>query len=289
MGALALAMMVAVEVSSPRALVELEQSLLAACSAGLRAGRCVSARDRTGPADAVAMVSWTEEGSALIEVGRAQPSGAEWLTRSVEFSPEDPPTERWRAVGFTIAVLIRDEGLEGGSTLVEPIPPAAPVTFHLRGGALTGSGLVRGAWRLGAGARLSAVFSSGWFVGGAAQLSGAWEADFGVTWLDLSLGGGLWWGEPRDAFSLRARVELLVENVAVEAELGGRAERANAWVPGVLTGADLLLAVADDWSVLARLDGFVLDGSTAIRAQGESLRTSAGAGLLIGVGAEYRF
>jgi hypothetical protein len=57
----------------------------------------------------------------------------------------------------------------------------------------------------------------------------------------------------------------------------------------VLTGADLLLAVADDWSVLARLDGFVLDGSTAIRAQGESLRTSAGAGLLIGVGAEYRF
>lgn len=288
MGALALAMLVAVEVSSPQAFVEFEQSLLSACSAGLRAGRCVSARDGADRADAVAMVSWTDGGSALIEVGRVQPSGAEWLTRSVEFSPGDPPAERWRAVGFTIALLVRDQDLNAGETAAKPTGPDAPVALHVRAGALTGSGLVQGSWRVGVGARLSALFSSGWFIGGAAQLSGAWEADLGVTWLDLSLGGGLWWGQ-WDGLELRARVELLVENVGVEVQLDGRVERANAWVPGVLTGADLLAAVADDWSLFAQVDGFVLDGSTAIRTAGQRLSASAGAGLLIGAGAEYRF
>jgi hypothetical protein len=109
-----------------------------------------------------------------------------------------------------------------------------------------------------------------------------------VRWLDLTLGVGLEL-EPWRDIGARLRLEAVLENVSALAERGTESKRASAWVPGVILGTDWLWRVDERWCLSARVDGFWLDGATAIDSAGERLGTSAGAGALLGLGAGYRF
>lgn len=297
---------VAVQIAPQPPAPELEERLLSACSTGLRA-RCVAARaQRAEPAQAVAVVAWTSATRVQIEVGLPGSEQPVWVSRALDFVRGDPEIERWRSIGFTIAVLADDERLWPRQDAEQPVMPAllplgptplqdtaAPVTgslpLQLDVRALGGAGLVGGALRLGAEVR-------GWFalaeslgLTSSVNYSVAGARALDVRWLDLTLGLGLESERLWHDVGARLRLEALLENVSALAERGSESERASAWVPGLVLGSDWLWRVSERWSLSVRVDGFWLDGATAIRSAGERLGTSAGAGVLLGVGAGCRF
>jgi hypothetical protein len=301
---------IAVQIAPGEPAPQLEEYLLRACSAGLERATCVSAASAGPSPRAIAVVSWTGPEHASIEVGLAssgeQPgSGAPaWLSRELDFAPGDPELERWRAVGFTIALLAGDSRFW---TLPEaPEPPAlasalqvpsvpvqslgedeAAVQFELR--ALTGAGLVGGPLRWGAELRLSVPLARTLFITTSADYALAREAPLDIRWFDVSLGLGLNAESLLPGVDGRLRLEALVENVAFSAKNGFLTDRTSAWVPGGVLGADLAWRVGEPWLLSVFMDLFVLDGSTSIASAGESLGASAGAGVLAGAGAGYRF
>jgi hypothetical protein len=295
---------VAVQVSPKDPAPVLEERLLSACSAGLKRARCVAAtrlqQDDAGEPRAVAVVSWDDPAHVTIEVGL----GAEqpvWLQREIGFTDRDPEFERWRAAGFTVALLVDDPRFWAESApatapqpvdLAPPVPaPAAPgapaVELDLR--ALSGAGLVSGAWRMGAEVRARVAFSDAFFATGAAEYALASQTDFDLRWFDAALGVGWYVPSFWSPLQSRLRLELLAENLAVTAQQASLTDRRNVWVPGVALGSDLLWPLGHGWGVSARLDGFWLDGSSVITDSGERVGVSAGAGILLGLGAGVQF
>jgi hypothetical protein len=114
--------------------------------------------------------SWDDAAHVSIEVGLGSEQPI-WLQRDLQFLDGDPDLERWRAAGFTVALLVDDPRFWS-----EPPPAAQPHDGRATGRArsrraanpwleadlkaLSGSGLVAGAWRLGAEARLRVPFSA---------------------------------------------------------------------------------------------------------------------------------
>jgi hypothetical protein len=280
---------VAVELTTTEASPALERSLLAACSAGLRRAECVPAGGATDKPAAVAMVSWSDPAHARVEVGVERPEGAEWRARELEFSPQDPADERWRAVGFTIALLV------GEKTFADAAPaeaaPAAGAFCSIDLKALTGTGLSDDGWRFGAELRvLLSVPSTPWFVGAAAHYARAPEPEPGVQlrWLDLALGGGLQTHALFPGVGGRARLELLLENVAASAERDGASASRAAWVPGLRLGGDVVWPSLGQWAVVGSADAFWLDGSTPVTIGGTQVAESAAAGVTFSLGVEAR-
>jgi hypothetical protein len=294
----------AARAGAARALPVLQERMLSACSAGLSRARCVSAHEVEAEAKAIAVVSWRSPEHVSIEVGLTDREAAVWVSRELDFSEADPAAERWRAVGFTIALLVDDPRFWSS---VEPEPePPPPVTAQVAehdvspavdgaGGlrvelrALTGAGLVSGPWRLGAELRSSVPLVGALFVTGRASYALAQETALDMRWFDVSLGVGLASQGLLPGIAGRVRLELLTENVAATVRLGELRDARNAWVPGALAGGDLFVSLAGPWSLSAGADVFWLDGSTVIQGAGQRLATSAGAGLLLGLGAGCAF
>lgn len=285
----------------------LEERLLSACSAGLKRARCVAATrlqpEDAGEPRAVAVVSWDDPAHVTIEVGLGTEQPV-WLQREIGFTERDPEFERWRAAGFTVALLVDDPRFWAESAPVpaeavaQPVdvapPPAPPPTsaapsIELDLRALSGAGLVSGAWRMGAEVRARVAFSDAFFATGAAEYALASETAVDVRWFDAALGVG--WYVPAfwSPLQSRLRLELLAENLAVTAQQASLTERRNVWVPGVALGTDLLWPLGSGWGVSARIDGFWLDGSSVITDAGERVAISAGAGILLGLGAGVQF
>jgi hypothetical protein len=273
--------------------------MLGACSAGLSRARCVSAgevhADADAKAKAIAVVSWRSPEHVTIEVGLTDSEEAVWVSRELDFIEADPAAERWRAVGFTIALLVDDPRFWAS---VEPEPVAADPTDHevtseaaVPGGArielraLTGAGLVSGGWRWGAELRSSIPFAGAFFVTGSARYALAHETSLDMRWFDVSLGVGLASPHLLPGVEGRLRLELLAENVAATMRVAELDDAQSAWVPGALAGGDLLVALGGPWALSMGADTFWLDGSTVIQGAGQRLATSAGAGVLFGVGA----
>jgi hypothetical protein len=306
---------VAVQIAPGAATPALAEQLIFACNAGLARARCVDAGDLPVPGPdsekprGIAMVSWDGAGRVSIEVGLANGDAPVWVSRELGFSDADPEAERWRAVGLTIA-LMADDPRFWAMPEPDPMPPApvlgqAPIDAsppsrddaaaragsgiiaELRG--VTGAGVVAGPWRWGAELRLAVPLASVFFVTGSANYALATDSSFDVRWFDATLGLGISAGPVFQDLGARFRLELLGENVAATVQRGAASARANAWVPGIAVGADLLWALGDRWLLSARLDAFWLDGSTAIVSAGQRLGASAGAGALVGLGAGYRF
>lgn len=301
---------VAVQISPRDPAPELEERLLSACSTGLRARCRAASAQPTEPAHAVAVVSWTSSTHVQIEVGLSGGTTPVWVSRELDFASGDPEIERWRSIGFTIAVLADDERLwtaerEASLAAEAPVVVAAPVAapspqdtsptpvarlpLQLDVRALGGAGLVGDAVRLGAEVRGWLGISDALGLTGSGSYSTASTDALQVRWLDVSLGLGfsserLW----RDIGG-RLRLEALLENISALAERGTASERRSVWVPGVVLGSDLLWHVNERWSLSARADGFWLHGSTPIDSAGQRLGISAGAGVLLGLGAGYRF
>jgi hypothetical protein len=294
---------VAVQISPRDPAPLLEERLLSACSAGLKRARCVAARSLSSNSAseprAIAVVSWDDAAHASIEVGL----GAEqpvWLQRSLEFTEQDPELERWRAAGFTVALLVDDPRFWSAAPPVAPAsdvpPPLLPAavsppapSFEADVRVSSGAGLVAGAWRTGAEVRVRARLSSAFFATGAANYALARDAGLDLRWFDAALGVG--WYVPAFWAHLesRLRLEVLAENLAATASRATASDRQSTWVPGIALGTDVLWPFSTSWAASARVDGFWLDGSTAITNAGERVATSAGAGIMLGLGASMRF
>jgi hypothetical protein len=294
---------VAVQVSPAPPAPALEERLLSACSAGLAKARCVAARELSPSTEselrAIAMVFFVEPARVSIEVGLSGESDAAWVSRELEFAERDPDIERWRAIGFTIALLADDRRFwaepVAAATVADAPPevasarPAESPRSEVDGRALAGTGVVGGALRLGAELRVAARLASAFFATGSVSYTLAEERAYDVRWFDGSLGLGYDLGDVWREVGARLRLEAVAENVAVSAERGPLADRRSAWIPGVCLGADLSWRFAAPLLLSAGLDAFWLDGGTAIRAEGERLGTSAGAGFRLGLGAGYGF
>ncbi len=299
---------VAVQIAPGPVTPALEDQLLRACSAGLARAVCVSARDTTAePPRGIAIVSWASDEHVSIEVGLGRDDAPLWVSRELDFVAADPERERWRAVGFTIALLADDPRFWPRPEPALPAPPApephdtaTPVDEHpaATGGdgtwlaevrALGGSGVVAGALRWGGELRLSLPLSRFFFATASVDYALARESSLDVRWFDASAGAGLYVPALFADVDARLRVELRGENVAVAVRRDALTERHGAWVPGVSLGGDLLWSLADSWLLSARADAFWLDGSTAIVSANRRLGAVAGAGLLLGLGAGYRF
>lgn len=300
---------VAVQVASAESVAAtpaLEDQLLEACSAGLGRARCVPARGLEGETPhGIAIVSWTGAEHVSIEVGLSDESAPAWISRALEFEQSDPQAERWRAVGFTIALLADDprfwpavepatlaEPAPGPIDTVEPLARAAhtpALGYSAEVHALTGTGLVSGPWRWGAELRLVVPVASPLFLTGGVEYALAEQASLDVRWVDVRFGAGLLARSLLGDLDARVRLEVLGENVAVRVERGDAVARSSAWVPGVSVGGDVLYALGERWQMSARADVFWLDGSTGIRSEGERIAASAGAGVRLGLGAGHRF
>jgi hypothetical protein len=285
----------------------MEAQLLRACSAGLERARCVSARGLDGEKPrGIALVSWAGAERVSIEVGLASEDAPRWVSRELEFAAADPEQERWRAVGLTIALLADDPRFWEPVLPLETAPEvavgvdaratapaddvgrqASRVVAELRG--LTGVGVVSGPLRWGAELRMAIPLWSRFFVTGSVDYALASDTSLDVRWFDATLGVGLSAGSIFDDVDVRLRLELRGENVAVAARRDGFSDRASAWVPGVSVGGDLLWSLGDPWLLSAGADAFWLDGATAIVSAGERVGAAAGAGVLLALGAGYRF
>lgn len=299
---------VAVQIAPAAPAPALEERLFAACNAGLEHARCVPAAAVDGQEPrGVALVSWEGGEHASIEVGLAHGGSLVWVSRELRFASADPEVERWRAVGLTIALLSDDPRFwrpepapapePSASTPVDapPLEPPsdAPAAFEPRAsvemGALGGTGVVSGPWRWGAELRLAVPLTSLFFATGSASYALASDASIDVRWFDARLGLGVALAAPSAELELRARLELLAENVAVAARRAGESDRASAWVPGLAVGGDLLWSLDERWLLFARADLFWLDGATAVENGGARAGATAGAGALVGLGAGRRF
>lgn len=118
---------VAVEVAPPNAPREQVTALLAACSRAVANAECVLAADAPeGGTQAVAIVTWQGDGRARVEVGLRREGKPEWRSRNVSFGAEDEPIERWRAVGFVVGTLARDEAPDAAGKAEEKPAPKPP-------------------------------------------------------------------------------------------------------------------------------------------------------------------
>jgi hypothetical protein len=288
---------VAVEINAAEVAPALQTVLLDACTSGLRTARCVAAGQDESPAKAVAIVSWSSEAAVRIEVGVERSDQAQWRARELGFSPSDPPSERWKAAGYTIALLVGEQAPPPDMVPSLEAPPSqAPLPegpgllpyFDLK--AVTGSGLVGDAWRLGGELRFSLASSRALWFGSVAARYAAAAADapeLHVRWLDIAAGGGA--SVARSAeFELRARAEVLLENVAASAERQGLTARRSIWVPGVRIGADAVWPNQGQWAAVGSVDAFWLDGSTPVTIEQARVAESAGVGVAFSAGVEWR-
>lgn len=173
---------IAVEMPAASASPSLADALLRACTIAAAPDRCEAADSTSEAPVAYAVVTWHGDLAVLVEIGR--PGDADWLERKMTFVPEDPPVERWQAVGFAIGTLFgaaREQASEGKSTpsppeRVEPRetrteaasrkrPPPAPAHHTVQLAALgrVGTGTESSA-RFGAGLALSARHAAGPFA-----------------------------------------------------------------------------------------------------------------------------
>lgn len=112
---------VAVEMVVPDDHPELGTVLLEACTRAVTPATCVRSGTESASTTvaAVAIVTWSGGDHARIELKvRDHP---EWSVRRLDFEPEDPAPERWRAVGFAIGTLAGSLA-GGGEGSDEPAP-----------------------------------------------------------------------------------------------------------------------------------------------------------------------
>ena len=87
---------------------EQASAMIAACTAGLRPGRCeLSSEGADTKVSAIAVVSFQGDDRLrpLIEVGRRRDDREVWLSEGLTFRAADAPVEEFRSIGLTIAVL----------------------------------------------------------------------------------------------------------------------------------------------------------------------------------------
>jgi len=163
---------------------EYAPAMVTACSQALPEGVCAlaSATPESAQPDAVALVLW--QGERFLEVTvRVGRHGSQWVARRLSFAEGDSLTDRFTAVGLTVATLV-GEGKPGA----QPAPlTASATTKHAAAPASSGRpapASVPGTRRLQLSVDLAGLLSSGWQGGDwqrgvwAAARVGLWQSPF---------------------------------------------------------------------------------------------------------------
>ena len=266
---------VLVDIAPPEAPPPAVETLVRACSDGLRYGECVTAAEGR-QVRARASVIWLDQELFCAEVD-VQPTtghtGDEGAMR-ICFEPTDPDLERWRAVGFTIATLADREGPPevAPQPKEKPPPPPAPPE-RPRGwetwlglGALAGPGLENGGsrWGIRASATQDLAQSPLLITGSFRWTMSVGDDPVAARWAGFSLGMGGHTTAIDTRFSVR--FEIITENLSVVARnpRTGATEEGDRWVPGFLLGGGLAWPGRGPVAVQVGGDAWRLRDGTAV-------------------------
>ena len=311
-----------VDVQPPDAPPRLEAVLVAACTRSLRSTECVVVGDGTKRRRiwAEAVVRWSEprERSATIELRQLKDGRVERRSTTLAFKARDQRTERWAAVGYSVAALATEPEADAEAVAQQSpmdaahrcgrglpcVPHGAPAPagdpadrdpgrgpiWRFSFGPAAGPGLDDGEWRFGACARVSLVVTA---VPVFATASGSWLSRASsvpvlAEWLETSIGLGTSWhlGEPR--FDVSAG--LLGEHFSVSAThpQTGTTSRGSRW----LSGFELLLSgswPSRGWvGGIAGVDVWRLHERTGISVGGQPVAGTLGVGWTLVAGVELR-
>jgi hypothetical protein len=194
--------------------------MIDACSQAVRReGSCAlssSSPESTRP-ESIALVIWQGGDSLHVSI-RVSRGDGEWASRQLDFSAADAMSDRWTAVGLTVATLVdetRSDGAQGAAPAPDAsaaLPSSAPKTVDSATSAapstaprlaLSAGGLVGTGWDDGGAKRgfwasamagwpntpLFGIASAGYAWSDGPELAGS--GALASRWLDVSLGVGL--------------------------------------------------------------------------------------------------
>jgi hypothetical protein len=204
--------------------------------------------------------------------------------RSLRFAPEDEPLERWRAVGFTTALMANEQA-------PEPRSPSEPATrsAELSAVALLGNGLSTTP-RTGAALNLDlAPWSAPLAIsaGGEYSVTAASHDELEGRWTGLAAGLG-WLARLTPELGTTARVQALVQGRSVSVRRGKDADIASEWVLGGRLQLDMTWPAEQAWAGVVSFEGTLFDGPTVILREDRQVADLPSFAASIGVGLRVR-
>ncbi|MEZ4371787.1 MAG: hypothetical protein R3B07_13220 [Polyangiaceae bacterium] len=285
-------------------------TMLEACSSALAEGRCVAADAETQTPTALAVVSWLGKDhlTARVEVGQraSSRSSVSWHRRDLNFASGDSISERWTAVGYTIATIV-GEIAEGAASIdatrkqssAEPErssePSQAPIAraqsrTSSRWLALGPLGLLD-AERAHLGGSLAA----------GAPLAGSLGVEFTVSYIgstrdDRGLAVSRWSfagylglvGEDGQLF-WRLLLGPVLERVGADVSRGQDADSGARWLPGISARISGGYAPSERVDLTLTAGAEQLSGATELRVEGRGVSRIPAQALTLGLSVGTRF
>jgi hypothetical protein len=269
---------------TPAIRTELSAILVEACSRAAGGEGCVLL-DREQPrtsARALAVVRFdgAEHQKIAIEVAVIGSPERALRSRDLAFREEDPPSERFRTAGLTIALLAAgDSGDEGGEPQPPAPPPSAPWAWSAGAGALVGTGIESGPVRVGGWVAAAAadprspLFAA--VSGSYAQTSHDLQGGMSVRWLTFAFGGGLRTVVQPLHAAFRIRLDGFVEwTIASVRELAPVAtDTAQSVGLGARAGLDVAWPADSQVQVVAGAEGFLRPHAIVVRMHDQPAAT----------------
>jgi hypothetical protein len=266
--------------------------LIEACTKSLPERGCqLASADRAGESrSGFALVRRRGERTLVIELGVRRDREVRWVLREIEFRPDDPEDERFRAAGLVIGTLVgQAESEREGAPRPSPVtdqPPRAvidqpraprPAVRQWRAAigvdAVGGPALEQGSWRFGAG--LGADYRLGLspaFVHLGLRYGGTPTDAEGLSmnWASAAAGAGAHWDLTR-ALKLESTGVVVLERVgasAISATTGER-DSGSRLAAGGRVSLGILLLSSGFFGVFAGVDGTALLSPTRLLVAGQ--------------------
>ncbi len=305
----------------PPVVVELPQdaapreaaALIEACSRSLpeRGCRLSTHEADSEPRSGVALVRRRGERTIVIELGVRRDREVRWVLRELDFRPDDPPEERWRAAGLVIGTLVGQAEAESAAAS-EPPPRALPAPVpraprrrapperperewkaELGIDGIMGPALERGAWRFGGG------LAAGYRLGHSPALVqldlryAARAADargLSLTFASAATGAGVEADVSRP-LKLRSTAEVVIERVgaSIRAPQSGATDSGARFAVAGRVGFGLLVLPAEFIGILAGAEGSLLASPTRLRVAGEEAGQAQNPTFALSLGVRFRW
>ncbi len=282
--------LVAIEVTAP----EPEQapwvaSMLEACNATLEAGACVYAGDGQGASKGTTEVTWRASTRATITFRPT--SGAAPTVRILQFGDNDETREKWRTVGFTVALLAGEHATESA---VEPSETeVAPFYGVVTARFLAASGMRERMPKLGGQLRMEGrAWQAPWLVGVSVEYAAAeWSAPGtrgNATWSELGVGAARIW-QPGEDLQLFTRADIVAQRLTVSGTKKAEQDEAHVWLPGVRLALDLHWPLHPHWYLVLGVHAAAVVAPVEVRVDDKTREQVPAVSGGSAVGIQYRF
>jgi hypothetical protein len=248
---------------------EQQEAVLAACSQALATTECIASGNADArPTRAVAVVSWASSLRVHLEVGLR--SVDRWITHEIAFGQGESREQQWRAIGFSIATLVGEEGEAPGNAETTASSEVPSLGVGVRLAPRVALGLDRPTTLAGGELTVWASPFSTWTPLVGLAYSVPVQPSLGVSWRELELALGAALVQPIGSVELRETLALTATRIAVS---DGQ-DALDAWVAGAQVSAELRWPRGSWWTLATRLGSQLNDGSTGVFEQGERLASS---------------